>query len=192
VSRRRVPDSGGAPAAIRQALDDAELLFDCEAIDYAVDQLAVRLSVALYESNPILLCVMNGGVSLTGDLLRRLHFPLQLDFVHATRYANSTTGREIEWHTKPQLECQGRTVLVVDDILDEGVTLAAIVDDVRARGAAHVKTAVLVRKRIPRVQSIDADFVALECPDRYVFGRGMDYLGYWRNLADIYALPEPR
>ncbi|NJN50978.1 MAG: hypoxanthine-guanine phosphoribosyltransferase [Gammaproteobacteria bacterium] len=173
---------------MQQVLADAELLFHRRDIDHAVDQLAVRISVEFYERNPLVVCVMNGGVSLTADLLHRLHFPLQFDYVHATRYRNSTEGAAVEWLREPSVDCRGRAVLIVDDILDEGVTLAAVVQRFREQGASSVKCAVLLRKQLARPPQVTADFVALECPDRYVFGRGMDYQGYWRNLSDIYAL----
>ncbi len=179
-------------AEMWRVLNDAERLFDRETIDRAVDQLAVRVSVQLYERNPLLMCVMKGGVSLTGDLLRRLHFPLELDFLHATRYADTTHGGELIWRVEPSAECRGRDVLVVDDILDGGTTLAAVRDRLHDLGARNVLTAVLVRKRLARTRPIDADFVAVECPDRYIFGRGMDYQGYWRNLAEIYAVKESK
>ncbi len=175
---------------MQRVLEQAELLFDRERCDKAVDQLAVRISVALYERNPILVCVMNGGVVLTADLLSRLHFPLELDYVHATRYGNTTSGASVEWRGSPQVDCKDRAVLIVDDILDEGITLAAVVGRYRDAGAATVYSAVMLRKQLTWPRSMDADFVALECPDRYVFGRGMDYRGYWRNLAAIYALRE--
>ncbi len=176
--------------AMERVLSRAHLLFDAEQVDRAVDQLSVRISVALHECNPILVCVMNGGVSLMGDLLRRLHFPLEVDYVHATRYANSTSGNVVSWLAEPHLACADREVLIVDDILDEGITLEAVVRRFRAQGASAVYTAVLLDKDIGRARPIAADFAAMPCPDRYVFGRGMDYQGYWRNLRAVYALDE--
>jgi hypoxanthine phosphoribosyltransferase len=178
------------PADVLLARERAEVLFDREAVDRAVDQLSIQLTLALADANPIVLCVMNGGLSLTGDLLGRFSFALELDYLHATRYANTTAGGELSFRVKPQASVAQRTVLVVDDILDRGHTLAAVVDWLDAAGAAEVLTSVLVDKQLDRPRPVAADYAALEIPDRYVFGRGMDYHGYWRNLGEICALPD--
>jgi hypoxanthine phosphoribosyltransferase len=96
----------------------------------------------------------------------------------------------LHWKALPQLPFLDRVVLVVDDILDEGHTLQAILNAIRAQGAREVFTAVLVDKQHDRKASPDlkADFVGLEAPDRYLFGYGMDYKEYWRNAAGIYAV----
>ena len=125
----------------------------------------------------------------SGKLLTRLAFPLQIDYLHATRYRNNTQGSELEWHRLPALSLHGRDVLILDDILDEGATLAAVVAHCRAQGAARVLTAVLVDKHHERkVPGIRADFVGLRVEDRYLYGYGMDYRGYLRNAAGIYAV----
>ena len=111
--------------------------------------------------------------------------------MHATRYRGDVRGQELEWIARPRTPLEGRTVLVLDDILDEGVTLAAILEDCRAQGARAVHSAVLVDKRIGRPRTLErADFTGLSVPDRYVFGFGMDYRGYLRNLPAIYAVAE--
>ena len=124
-----------------------------------------------------------------GKLLTRLDFPLQIDYLHATRYRNNTQGSELDWHRLPMLPLDGRNVLIIDDILDEGETLAAVVEHCRAHRAASVLTAVLVDKLHERkVADICADFVGLRVEDRYLYGYGMDYRGYLRNAAGIYAV----
>jgi hypoxanthine phosphoribosyltransferase len=171
------------------ARDAADCLFDGAAVQRAVDQLAVRLAVRLDGSHPIVMCVMNGGVILTAELLLRLHFPLEVSYVHATRYRDATHGSALEWRALPSIDVSGRTVLIVDDVLDEGHTLAAIVDRLTASGAASIVTSVLIDKQIDRPRPVRVDEAALGCPDRYLFGHGMDYRGHWRNLAGIFALP---
>jgi hypoxanthine phosphoribosyltransferase len=176
------------PNEVLEVRASADLLFDRAMVDRAVDQLAVRLSVALTDAHPIVICVMTGGMMLTSDLMKRFHFPLELDYVHATRYANDTTGGALEIRVAPALDVRGRTLLVVDDIFDRGTTLAAVKQLLESAGAERVLTAVLVDKTIAAPRPIDVDYAALRCPDRYVFGRGMDYRGYWRNLPGIYAV----
>jgi hypoxanthine phosphoribosyltransferase len=178
------------PADILAAREAAECLYDARAVARAVDQLAVRLAVRLDGTHPIVMCVMNGGVILTAELLLRLHFPLEVSYVHATRYRDATRGAQLEWRALPSVDVAGRTVLLVDDVLDEGHTLAAVVEKLRDSKVATIVTGVLVDKDIGRPRPVRVDEAALHCPDRFLFGHGMDYRGHWRNLAGIYALPD--
>jgi len=177
---------------LRQIRDEAVMLHGPEAVANALDRMAAEMTAALDGTLPIVLCVLNGGIIPTGRLLSRLTFPLETDYLHATRYRGKTTGdREIVWLCKPHLSLQGRTLLLVDDILDEGHTLKAIVEYCRNAGAARVYTAVLVEKlHDRRVAGMSADFVGLAVEDRYVFGCGMDYKGYLRNLDGVFTLGE--
>jgi len=169
----------------------ADLLFDHDDVDAAYDRMAAEITETLDGSNPVMLCVMSGGLVPTGELFTRLNFPVELDYVHATRYHGTQGGTELNWIARPAHSLQGRSVLVVDDILDEGVTLAAILDFCREQGAGAVYSAVLVEKQHDRKSpGLKADFIGLNIEDRYVFGCGMDYHGYWRNLPAIYAVPE--
>lgn len=174
---------------ISAVLAAAELLYDQAQIQLALDDMARRIARDLKGRNPIVLCVMNGGIVVTGHLLMRLDFPLQLDYVHATRYRGQTRGGELRWQKKSTLALEDRVVLIVDDILDEGYTLAGILDCCRAQGVQQVTTAVLVNKHHVRKQpGAHAEYVGLTVDDRYVFGFGMDYKGYLRNLPAIYAV----
>ena len=179
-----------APNEILEARRRAELIVDAQAVTRAIDRTAVRLTLELGHANPLLLCVMNGALIYCGRLLGRLHFPLELAYVHLARYGEYTQGGSLTWVARPRQSVAGRQVLVVEDVLDEGTTLEAVRDWALSEGAEKVWTTVLVRKTTPRNQSIDVDFAGLECPDRYLFGCGMDYRGYWRNLPAVYALPE--
>ena len=174
---------------IRQVRAQAEQLYSQQQVEAALDRMAADIGAAIAGSNPLLLCVMTGGLVAAGELFTRLEFPVQLDYLHATRYQGTRGGSELKWITRPAQSLQGRTVLVVDDILDEGLTLAAILDYCRAQGASGVYSAVLVEKLHQRKASgLRADFVGVQVEDRYVFGYGMDYHGYWRNLRGIYAV----
>jgi hypoxanthine phosphoribosyltransferase len=189
------------PQQVLQARERAELMVDADAVQFAIDQTAVRLSTLLAEENPLVLCVLQGGLAYTGELSRRLHFPLQLSYVHVSRYRGATHGATLEWIARPPLDVAGRHVLLVDDILDQGVTLSELVRWTTEQGARKVTTTVLVDKQIAQptdrpgdmapgpADRIAVDYPALACPDRYLFGCGMDFQGYWRNLPAIYALP---
>lgn len=174
------------PARILAARETADVLFTRETVIAAIDRLAVRLTVALADENPLLLCVLNGGLPFTAALMQRLQFPLEMSYVHVGRYGDATRGGELRWHARPEMPLTDRHVVLVDDIMDEGITLAALSDWCREEGARAVTTAVLLDKTAPG--GAGADFTALACPDRYVFGWGMDFEGYWRNLPDIHAL----
>ena len=168
----------------------AELLYGRTEIELALDRLAARISAALDDSFPLVLCVMGGGVVFAGQLLPRLAFPLEFDYLHATRYRGGLRGGEIHWEVLPRIPVEARTVLVLDDILDEGHTMAATKAKLLEMGAARVEIAVLTEKHLGRDKPVSADFVGLTVPDRYVFGMGMDAHGLWRNLPGIYALKE--
>jgi hypoxanthine phosphoribosyltransferase len=175
---------------IRRMRDEAECLADEATVNAAIDRMASDITKRLFNADPLILVVLNGGLVLTGNLLPRLDFPLELSWLHVTRYGQCSQGGEIEWHASPNANVQGRTVLVVDDILDVGHTLLAIVEYLRGQGASEVFTAVLVDKQHGRkaLPGLKADFTGLELPDRFMFGSGMDYRGYWRNAAGIHAV----
>lgn len=176
---------------LEQVLDKAELIYDAGQISQALDELASVLDARLKNVNPLVLCVMQGGIVFTGHMLTRMHCMPELDYVHATRYHNQTLGEELDWLVYPRTSLYGRTVLILDDILDEGLTLQAIRDFCLEQGATEVISAVLLHKKHDRcVKNIAADYVALEVQDRYVFGFGMDYKGQLRHLNSIYALAE--
>lgn len=177
-----------ARGRVTEAFERAELIYSQDQVLAAIDRLAVRLTVALAEENPLLLCVLNGGLPFTGALMQRLLFPLELSYVHVGRYGDRTQGGELVWHSRPQTPLKDRHVVLVDDILDEGVTLAALQSWCREEGASAVTSVVLLDKAAAEQRQVD--FAAMSCPDRYVFGWGMDFEGYWRNLPAIYALPE--
>lgn len=179
----------------KNIIQSAELIYSAEQISSALDQLAEQLNTrfaqANPQANPLVLCVMRGGLIFTGHLLTRLNFMIELDYLHATRYRESTSGARLEWLSKPKVSLENRTVLILDDILDEGITLDAIVDYCSERGASEVVSAVLLHKKHGRCKTdVSSDYVALDVDDKYVFGFGMDYKGQFRHLSSIYAVSE--
>jgi hypoxanthine phosphoribosyltransferase len=163
-----------------------------EAIHSALDRMAREITIAMADTLPVVLCVLTGGIIPTGHLLTRLAFPLESDYLHATRYRGETSGKDVQWVSEPDISLAGRIVLVVDDILDEGNTLADVIRFCTESGATRIFSAVLIQKRHNRRDpAVQADFVGLEVDDRYVFGFGMDYKGYLRNLNGIFALGKP-
>ncbi|HQT00467.1 MAG: hypoxanthine-guanine phosphoribosyltransferase [Hydrogenophilales bacterium 16-64-46] len=178
------------PADAQQLLDTAECIADTAAVQAALDRLAADISLRLAGECPLVLPVMGGAIVFAGQLLPRLAFPLEFDYLHVTRYRGDTRAGTMEWKVLPGKRVAGRVVLVLDDILDEGETLAAVRDKLLELGAASVLTAVLTDKANGLAKPIHADFTGLSVPNRYVFGCGMDAYGYWRNLPAIYALKD--
>jgi hypoxanthine phosphoribosyltransferase len=171
-------------------LASAEIIHSAETVSAAVKRVAAQITEQLAEKNPLVLCVMSGGVPFAGQLLMQLSFPLDFDYVQVTRYGRETSGGALTWRASSYTPVEGRSVLLVDDILDEGFTLAAIAERMRELGAAACYTAVASEKQRSGKKPFAADFVALTVPDRFVFGYGMDIRGKWRNLPAIYAVKE--
>ncbi len=168
----------------------ADLLYSESEIEAAISKIAKNISIQLEGKQPIILCVMNGGVVVTGKLLPQLTIPCTFDAINASRYRNEISGGTIKWIQKPASNLNNQCVLIIDDILDEGFTLEAIVNYCKDQGASSIYTAVLVDKKRGHTKPIMADFVALEVENRYLFGYGMDYKGYLRNAPGIYACKE--
>ena len=169
---------------------EADCLYDRAAVEAALDRMAAEINRDLGDGDVLALCVMNGGLVAAGSLLPRLQLPLRVDYMHATRYRERTTGDELHWKVAPSQSLAGRHLLVIDDILDEGYTLEAIMRFCWQQSPASVRAAVLVQKEHQRGVRPPVDYIGLRVPDRYVFGYGMDYKGYWRNAAGIYAVAE--
>jgi hypoxanthine phosphoribosyltransferase len=178
------------PDKIKSVYEKSSCLFTTDEVEAALDCMAKKIHEKLQDENPVILCVMIGGLVLLGNLLPRLDFPLEVDYVHATRYRGEINGGDIHWKVKPSTNIIGRTVLVVDDILDGGITLAAIIQEAKALGAEKVYSAVLVDKYRKRVSNglQAADFVGLQVENHYIFGYGMDYHEYLRNAPGIFVV----
>lgn len=164
----------------------ARCVFSAAEVDAAVDRIAAQLAVRLWDARPVVVCLMNGGLPFTADLLRRFYFDLELDYMHLTRY-QGVRGGAVRVVRDLDRSLAGRTVLLVDDVLDEGLTLRAAQDAVTVRGATEVVTAVLVRKDVPDAAT-QADYEVLVASDEFLVGRGMDCDGAYRQLSGIYSL----
>ncbi len=175
--------------SLAAALADADLLFDRASLESVIADMGRRIDAELDGERAVFLTVMNGALIFAGHLALAIRTDVEFDYVHATRYRGATSGSELHWLREPAADLVGRTVLLVDDILDEGHTLKAVRDDCLRRGARRVLIASLCTKQHERlVEGIASDFNGVELPDRYVFGFGMDYHEQGRNLPGIYAL----
>lgn len=183
-------DSGGtvrseqAAAARRRARQ----LFSAAQVHAAISAMADQATAALADRNPVVLAMMQGGVFTAVELCRHFAFPYEFDYLHASRYRNRLSGGELQWIVPPAKTLAGRSVLLVDDVLDHGDTLRAAHDALHAAGVAELRTAVLVVKRVAVPRRPAVDYVGLRAGDVYLFGCGMDYRGYWRGLPALYAV----
>lgn len=167
---------------------NSKLLYDAKTIDFAINKMAVQISLELADKKPVFLSIMNGGLIFTADLLRRVSIPLQLDHLHATRYIKNIGQDEVLFHSRPQTCLKNRHVVLVDDVFDRGITLAAVAGEFN-KIAQSVRIAVLIEKDIAsRPVSLQPDYIGLKAPDSFLFGRGMDYNGWYRNLTSIYQI----
>ena len=177
------------PNEISSVVRSSDCIYSESEVELAIDNLANLIAAQVATKNPILLCAMNGGLIVTGKLATRLQFPLQIDYVHATRYRGNTSGADLQWKNYPSLDMKGRAIIIIDDVFDEGFTLESLVNFCHEKQAADVLTTVLVNKVHDRKKtSLTVDFVGLETGDRYLYGYGMDYKGFLRNAAGIYAV----
>ena len=172
-------------------LTNSRVLFTREEVDTAVIKMADEINDYYGDQPLILISVLTGAIIPAAWLATRLKMPIQMDFVHATRYRGGLYGAELEYRVPPRLDLEDKNVLIVDDIFDEGNTLAAIKGSVEKRKARSVKMAALVRKDHDRGLARDyVDFIGLDVPDVYVYGCGMDAYEEWRHLDEILVLEE--
>lgn len=175
---------------LEQVYRNAEQIYTPAQLQKAIQQLATKINTAHSQDTPHLVTLMNGGLVFAGQLAPLLNFPMTMGYVHATRYRNQLHGSGIEWKVAADEQIKGRTLLLVDDIYDEGATLVEVKERLLEQGAKAVYTVVLLDKQHSRKIYPDytPDYVGLTCPDRYVFGFGLDYKGYWRNANGIFAI----
>jgi hypoxanthine phosphoribosyltransferase len=159
-------------------------------INLALDKLALALNQRYADTKPLVLCVMKGSLVTLGQLLPKLTFSLELDYIHASRYDDKLVGGEIIWHHKPSTPLSGRDVILVEDIVDRGDTLNVLRAYCMKNNAKSISCATLLNKIDVAQVCQPAEFIGLSIPDRYVFGFGMDYQGDARQLPGIYALAE--
>ncbi|HLF12850.1 MAG TPA: hypoxanthine-guanine phosphoribosyltransferase [Gammaproteobacteria bacterium] len=182
ASRAVEPDA----TAVRRR---ARLLYSARDVSRAIKRMAREIESTLRGANPVVLAVMHGGVFTAVNLCARFKFPYEFDYVHVTRYANRLTGGELDWRVRPSAKLAGRTVLIVEDILDRGLTLMALQEELRQLGVARQYTVALAIKQLGnRIERPRVDFSCFTIEDVYVFGCGMDYQGYWRGLRGLYAI----
>ena len=176
----------------RALLEHAEEIVDAagvqKAVKHVADSLNERFGKADDDAFPLVLGVMGGAVVFVGQLLPQLRFPLEFDYIHVSRYGDDDQGGRVVWKVIPRPNVAGRTIIVLDDILDEGETLAQVKQRLLDMGAAEVIITVFADKAIKRIKPYNDDIVGLTIPNKFVVGFGMDVYGYWRNLPGLWAI----
>lgn len=171
----------------------ATLLYRAEAVRHALDIMASQVTEEVGAVRPLILIVLTGGVYAGVWLTERLRFELEVDFVRISRYRSGISAGSVEWRVKPHLPAAGRTVLLVDDVWDEGVTLTTLKRWLVEAGAARVLSAVLIWKQAGSPGGLEErpDIFGLKAGREWLIGCGLDLDGRWRHLPEIYAVPEP-
>ena len=176
-----------------EILATSKCLMKQNEVEKLMRAMAKEIEIKLGDLNLVILTIMSGGLVPTGIFMKYFQSACELDYIHLTRYENQTTGGKIKWHRQPQKIVQDRNILLIDDILDQGITLETAMHECYNQGAKSVHTAVMVKKNIPCRSGIqNSDFYAFELPEEYLFGSGLDYKGYFRNLDGIYSLSKNR
>lgn len=175
---------------VQAVLAEADCLYSFTEVNEALDRMAHDITQKLKDTNPVILSVMTGGLITTGHLVTRLHFPLEIDYIHVTRYRGTNRGGDLHWLVEPRISLKNRVVLIIDDIMDGGLTLTAIIDYCKQLKAEKVYAAVMVSKKRARESGVtkEPDFIGVVAEDRYLFGFGLDYHEYLRNVPGIYAV----
>lgn len=169
--------------------DMERVLFDEATIHRRLDELAARIVEDYRDRELTVVAILNGSVILMADLLRRIPLPLKLDCLSVASYHGGTkTTGELLFRQVSLPDIAGRHVLILDDILDSGVTLATIREKLEAAGPASVRICVLLAKKRERLRAVEPDYVGFEIADEFVVGYGLDYMERYRNLPCIGVL----
>ena len=153
-----------------------------------VRELAADIERDFAGKDLLAVALLTGTVPFLADLIRHIALPMRLDFMGVSSYGSGTAPGELVFTKELRLEARGRDVLLVDDILDTGKTLHAVIDKLHALKPRSLKTCVLLEKKSRRAEAITADYVGFEVPDEFVIGYGLDYAERYRNLPFIGVL----
>jgi hypoxanthine phosphoribosyltransferase len=175
--------------SVRPPVAGASRVVTAREIAEAYRALAGQLRAYFDDGPCTLLGILLGGLFPLVRISECLAGDYLLDTCRVSRYGNATSGGAVSWVSAPTSDLRDRTILLVDDIFDEGVTLDFVARHCHDSGAARVVTVALIRKQHARHRAAAPDHAGIEVADRYVFGAGMDYRGHWRHLPDIWALP---
>ncbi len=159
-------------------------------IKRAIWQMADKINRDLKDKNPLMVCILNGSFMFSADLMKLVEFPCQISFVKLASYEGMGSTGKVKELIGFNEELKGRTVVLLEDIVDTGVTVENSVEQLLQTGASEVIVATLLYKPQACKRDIKLDYVGMEIPNDFIVGYGLDYNGYGRNLPDIYSLIE--
>ena len=168
--------------------DIAKVLISEEEIRRRIGELAARVQSDFAGRDLVVVGLLTGTLMFLADLVRKIDLPLRLDFIGVSSYGDGTESRELVFTKELKLDVANRDVLLVDDILDTGKTLRAVINKLGRMTPSQVRTCVLLSKKARREYDIPADYIGFEIPDEFVVGYGLDYRERYRNLRDIGTL----
>lgn len=168
-----------------------EIILEEEQIRSRVSELASRITADYEGKDPLLVCVLKGAVFFMADLVREITIPCEMDFMAVSSYGSATDSSGVVRILKDlDAHIEGRHVIIVEDIVDTGLTLSYLKKNLNARNPASVEVAALLTKPARRKVDIECRYVGFEVPDRFVVGYGLDYGENYRNLRFIAVLPD--
>ncbi len=167
-----------------------ELSIPEEKLLKAVDHVAEQMNKDLEGKNPLMVCVLNGSFMFASDLMKRLSFPCEISFVKLSSYSGTGSTGTVKELIGLSENLEGRTVVLLEDIVDTGLTIINTVEQVKQMGPEDVKVATMLFKPEACKRDVKLDYVGMEIPNDFIVGYGLDYDGYGRNLKDIYTVVE--
>jgi hypoxanthine phosphoribosyltransferase len=154
----------------------------------AVHRVAEDINRDIADKNPLFICVLNGAFMFAGDLMKTINFPCEITFIKLSSYDGLYTSGTVKEIIGLNESVVGRNVVVVEDIVDTGITMERILESLRAKGASDIRVATFLQKPDALQRDITVDYVAMKIPNDFIVGYGLDYDGYGRNLKDIYTV----
>ena len=169
---------------------DFELFIEAASIQKSIERVAIDINNDLKDKNPIFIAVLNGSFMFAGDLMKHVYIPCEITFVRIASYKGITSTNDLKEVLGLNEDITGRTVVIVEDIVDTGHTIEQLIHQFSSLEPKEIKIATLLFKPNALIKDIKPDYVALEIPNDFIVGFGLDYDGYGRNLQDIYKIKE--
>jgi len=164
------------------------LSIPAEKIQEAVKAVAEKINRDLADKNPLFICVLNGAFMFAGDLMKYVNIPCEITFIKLSSYAGLYTTGDVKEVLGLSENVVGRNVVVVEDIVDTGITMEKIINSLKTKGASSIKVVTFLQKPDALQRDIEIDYIAMKIPNDFIVGYGLDYDGYGRNLKDIYTV----
>ncbi len=167
-----------------------ELSISFEQIDKALEKMAEKMNAELADKDPLMICILNGSFMFAADIMKKLNFPCEISFVKLSSYEGTSTTGKVKEIIGLTEDIEGRTIVILEDIIDTGVTMEKIKKQLIGYAPADLKIASMLYKPDACKVDINIDYIGIDIPDKFIVGYGLDYDGYGRNLPNIYTIVE--